>query len=251
MGTASGAVRASTRADSPPSGLIHWWKFNGSGTDSAGETNLVPIGPVKYVPAVMGQGIELNGVTTGLGMAASREMQFQGSFTISAWALLRARPSGKMWSSIIFDGDDRPGLDPYALQVRPNGLMVFLVTGKEHSGFVEWPFPLNRFVLVTAVYDKKHGTLNMYLDGKLKALNGGGRDLTPVVPLAQNANAGVGIGTNNQFQNSMYNFGWDGIINDLRVYNRALSRREIERLYDLGVSTAKQSGLDLTQHNDH
>lgn len=240
------AVGATSKQGSLTVGLVHWWKFNGNGADSVGDTNIVPIGPVNYTDAVMGEGIEFNGSNTGISLPASKEMAFEGSFTISTWALLKSKTSGKLWQSIIFNGDDRPGLDPYALQVGPNGKLVFLTTGATHDASVEAPFPLNKFVLVTAVYDKYAGTQSLYLDGKLVGQNTNQKDLTPVVALVDNAHAGIGIGTNNEFQKSCYNFGWNGIINDLRIYNRAISGAEVSGLYKLGVLTAKQSGLDLT-----
>lgn len=227
-------------------GLVHEWKFNGNGADSIGDSTVVPIGPVSYTDAVMGEGIVLNGSNTGVNLNITKDMQFEGSFTLSAWALLKSKPSsGKMWSSIIFDGDDRPGLDPYALQVGPDGKMVFITTGAHGDSSVSAPMPLNKFVLVTGVYDKFSGTQTLYLDGKQVAQVTGKTDLTPVVSLVEGALPGVGIGTNNQFERSRYHFGWDGIINDLRIYNRPLAATEVQGLYKLGVARAKLTGLDL------
>jgi len=227
-------------------GLIHEWKFNGNGADSIGDLTMVPFGPVSYTDAVMGEGIVLNGSNTGMNILITKDMQFEGSFTLSAWALLKSKPSSwKMWSSIIFDGDDRPGLDPYALQVGPDGKMVFLTTGAHGDSSVSAAIPMNKFVLVTGVYDKNTGTQSLYLDGKLAAQVTGKTDLTPVVSLVEQAVPGIGIGTNNQATKSIYHFGWDGIINDLRVYNRSISASEVQSLYKLGVAQAKQTGLDL------
>jgi hypothetical protein len=227
-------------------GLIHEWKFNGNGADSIGDSTVVPFGPVSYTDAVMGEGIVLNGSNTGVNLPITKEMQFEGSFTISAWAMLKSKPSsGKMWSSIIFNGDDRAGLDPYALQVGPDGKMVFLTTGAHSESSVSAPLPLNKFVLVTGVYEKNSGTQTLYLDGKQVSQATGKSELTPVVPLVENELPGIGIGVNNEFRKSRYHFGWDGIINDLRIYNRSLSASEVQNLFKLGVNQAKQTGLDV------
>lgn len=105
--------------------MIHQWKFAGNANDSVGGLSSTPIGPVTYTTTPIGQGIVFNGSTTGISLPATGDTQFQGSFSVSVWASLKTY-TGTLWSAIIFDGDDRNGLDPYAIQVDPNGALVFL-----------------------------------------------------------------------------------------------------------------------------
>jgi hypothetical protein len=123
--------------------------------------------------------------------------------------------------------------------------MVFMTTGAHAESSVSAAMPMNKFVLVTGVYDKNTGTQSLFLDGKLAAQATGQKELTPVVALEETAVPGIGIGTNNQFQKSVFHFGWDGVINDLRVYNRAILPNDVQALYKLGVAQAKRNGLDL------
>ncbi len=240
LATVYGSTRTmATRHASVTGGLIHWWKFDGNGSDSIGDLNVTPIGPVSYEPAVMGDGIVFNGSSTGICLPPTLDLQFQWSFSMSVWANLRSYPSsGQMWSSIIFNGDDRPGLDPYALQVGPDKKLVFLVTGAHGEGTITTPMPLNKFVLITATYDKPTGVQSLYINGKLIGQNSGKTELTPVVALVEGQNAGIGIGTNNYFQKSRYHFGWNGVIDDLRIYNRAISPADVQTLYKMGAAAA-------------
>jgi hypothetical protein len=221
-------------------GLIHRWQFNGDANDSMGNLSTVPLGPVAYTDVGNGSGIVM-GATTGISLPPAKDMLFQASFSISVWASLDARPpSSQMWSSIIFCGDDRPGLDPYALQADPNGKIQFLVTGEPNNpSGIDAPFPLHTTVLLTATYDKASGTQSLYEDGKLVNQALGIKNLTPVCHLEDHQNAGIGIGTNNGFPNPHLNFNWKGTISDLRIYNRALSPDEVVELYHLGVTTTK------------
>jgi len=216
-------------------GLVHWWKFNGTCMDSAGELDLKPIGPIEFVRSPAGYGIDFDGSTTGISIPPFKELQFENSFSISAWAYLRSYPkNGKLWSSIIFDGDDRNGLDPYALQVNGDGKMAFLITGEPNDlSEIQAPMPLRKFVLVTGTYDKQTGSQRLYLDGKLVGTQSEKYSLTPVCALVDGQHAGIGIGTNNGFPKGRYNFGWDGVINDLRIYDRALTIGEIQTLYKM------------------
>ena len=219
-------------------GLIHWWKFNGDASDSAGSLSTTPIGPVSYASTVGGQAIVFNGTTTGINLPAAADMQFQASFSISAWAKLTAYvdPS-EIWSTIIFCGDDRNGLDPYDLQVDSNGTLQFLLTSPTQAMATNGTaqFPLNKWVFVTGTYNKAAGAQCLYVNGKIDCANYQIPNLTPVVPLDPTQNPGIGIGTNNNFPNDGYNMGWNGSIADLRVYSRALSAAEVQALYNQTV----------------
>jgi|GEM_PF-1630110 len=223
-------------------GLIHWWKFNGDATDSIGTLNAAPIGPVSYAASPTGQGIVFNGSTTGISLPVTTDMQFQNSFSISAWAKLNAYvdPS-EIWSTIIFCGDDRGGLDPFFLQVDSNGTLQFESCSATRALGINatMQFPLNQWVHITGTYNRSTGTECLYINGKIDSANYQVPDLTPVVPLDPTQNPGIGIGTNNNFPNDFYNMGWNGEISDLRIYNRALNSAEVKAIYNLGFPPPK------------
>lgn len=239
VGCGGGGGTTGTTA-SLSTGLIHWWKFNGDATDSVGNLSITPIGPVNYGISPTGQGIVFNGKTTGISLPPVADMQFQGSFTLSAWASLYSIPTpSQLGGCIIFCGDDRPGLDPYALHVDSNGHMTLLITGNtdanDYSG-LKVAMPLNTMMLVTGTYDQPSGTQRLFFNGSLVAEVLHNSNLTPVVPLDPNSNPGIGIGTTQAFGVSGYNEGWNGEISDLRVYNRALSALEVRALYNQGLA---------------
>ncbi|MDH3738489.1 MAG: DNRLRE domain-containing protein, partial [Alphaproteobacteria bacterium] len=80
--------------------------------------------------------------------------------------------------------------------------------------------------LATATYDNASGMMRLYLDGVEVASTahavGGALDTNPAVPVALGAN-----GTAERFFN--------GILDDVRIYNRALGATEISDLYDAGA----------------
>jgi len=219
------------------SGLIHWWKFNGDAVDAIGTLSSTPIGPVTWTTSPTGQGIVFNGSTTGISLSAVTDMQFQSSFSISAWAKLASYPTNsQIAAKIIFEGDDRPGLDPFDMGVQPDGTFEFLTTGSNEVASVgsNSAFPLNTWVFVTGTYDKVAGIQSLYINGlpeneRLSVFN-----LTPTVPLSNSGFPGIGIGTNNGFPHSAYNQAWNGAISDIRVYNRAITPAEVQALYTNG-----------------
>jgi hypothetical protein len=217
-------------------GLVHEWKLNGNANDSVGDLSTAPIGPVSYTASPIGTAMVFNGSSTGINLSPVLDMQFQQSFTLSAWAYLKSYPtSGQIWSSIIFEGDDRQGLDPYGLLVAPDGTLHFLTTSTAAAGAISAAqnFPLNTWVFVTGTYDKTAGLQTIYVDGVLSGQNKNVTNLTPVVPLDPSQYPGIGIGTGNEFLHSSYHFGWNGALADVRAYNRALSSSEVMQLYNL------------------
>jgi hypothetical protein len=81
---------------------------------------------------------------------------------------------------------------------------------------------------VVGVYDASLQTLNMYVDGVLR--NG---TLNGTVPASQFSDNGLPIFIGNRFGFAQQSY--DGRIDDVRFYNRALSSDEIKRLYNLGL----------------
>jgi len=239
-GCGGGGGGSISTADPLTKGLIHEWKFDGDANDSIGTLNGTTVGAVTYASAQIGQGIVLDGNTMGVTLPAVADMQFQASFTVSAWAKLNSYPSGgRQWDTIAFDGDDRGGNDPWYLSVNPGGLLEFQIDGAAFPaspGALDHAFPLNQMTLVTATYDLPSGTMTLYLNGAQVEQLTGNKTLTPVVPLDSGSQPGTGIGNVNAFPSSAFNFAWDGTIDDVRIYSRALSASEVLKLYNRGLA---------------
>ena len=123
--------------------------------------------------------------------------------------------------------------------VLPGGNLQFGLVGasQPNGGIAIWgTMPLNKFVCVVATYDQPTGAMRLYENGVLMSENLHNSTLTPVVPLDPAFSPGVGIGTSNSFPDGYVNYGFNGAIDDLRVYNRALTTSEVLALYRQGLS---------------
>jgi hypothetical protein len=79
----------------------------------------------------------------------------------------------------------------------------------------------NTWYHVAGVYDATNRTMNVYLNGQLN--NGA---LVGTIPAAQpNSNQNVNVG---QRPGSPGTFNFEGMLDDVRIYNRALSALEIQ-----------------------
>lgn len=101
---------------SPPAGLIGWWRGENNGNDSAGTNNAYAMPNVSFTNGIVGQAFAFDpesspyGAYTGVQIADQPGYVLTNSLSIEGWI----RPRGD--SSIIFwRGDNRGGLDPYAM----------------------------------------------------------------------------------------------------------------------------------------
>jgi len=245
LGTAGcGGGSSNSGPDPLMSGLIHWWRMDGNATDSAGTLNGAIQGPVTFSTGVYGQAAGGNGSTTGIAVPDSTDMQLQGSFTLSVWVNITAYPaSSQLTEAIFFRGDDRSGLDPILLCVNHSNQVIFEVDGNSASDVLTGPAPLGKFINVTGVNDPGTGKMILYENGVVVA--GNSSAVVPIQNLDATAKPGIGILCNNDFPNSAYNFSFNGIVDDVRVYNRALSASEVVTLYNRGVASAQGTGVPL------
>ena len=149
------------------------------------------------------------------------------ALTIEAWVKLINRDSGL---SIFMRGDDRPGLDPYFLGVG-EGRITFGISDASDSDFVATPLPMNQWKHVAGTFDASTGLLKVYLDGVPAAEKH--TDRRPARDLDPAFSPGLGIGNVN---GSWINFPWDGWLDEVSLYNRALSDGEILAIYQAGTA---------------
>ncbi|MEK7560853.1 MAG: LamG domain-containing protein [Patescibacteria group bacterium] len=223
------------------SGLVGFWSFDGNamGTTSALDTSVnanhgwAINGPKKVIGRI-GQALEFDGVDGDgdfVGLANPTALQLTGSMTISAWTYLRTTPPVTD-SQIVFKGnngtDKAYGLN-YSVDNGPiQGRVQLSSTGSDSiSRYSATTLALNSWYHVVGVYNAATLTLDIYING---SINNG--TLVGSVPASvYNSTNDFSIG---RTENSAGFF--DGLIDDVRVYNRALSADEIKRLYRIGAT---------------
>jgi len=230
-------------------GLIGYWSFDeGSGitaNDSSGNGNNGTLvnGPI-WTPGEIAGALSFDGVDDYVSFAS----QAQSTISISAWVYAQATP-GNVFPRII----DMPGYvlflaEPSNPKSNPASL-GFLSRRSDGDG--EWNTPANSMAYnswnhVAVVYDSSSTSNNADL-----YINGVKQTISKINPPrgTQTSNEGEGIIGNH----IPLNRGWDGLIDELRIYNRALSAAEIVSLYDQGnnasfnFSLSNSMSLSATQ----
>lgn len=223
-------------------GLVAHWKFDGDLKDSSefkndGEAAGGKSG-VTFVDAVLGKGVKLDGKSY-IEVADSDSLDLQDGFTFSFWVYKDDNRKKERWDGGIpylmkyEDGSYQNDEHPYGVyewwEMTPG---VTYYTGEE-SGDVhaEKQLDIQKWTLISATYDGK--TMKIYRDKELVK-----SELKSVTLARSFSPLYIGFAhfqtTDNYFK---------GILDDMRIYNKALTYGEIEDLYDEAVSEG--SGKDL------
>ena len=169
-----------------------------------------------------GNALSFNGSSSYVDLGNPSLVQITGSMTLSAWVKATANPAND--GQIVAKSNDASG---WQLKTSPDtGPQTFGVAVSSGSGRVQrystTVRSLNAWYYVAGVYNAAARTLDIYVNG---VLNNG--ILTGSIPTSQvNAPVNAYIGKRTSLYGGGYCF--NGIVDDVRIYKRALSQAEIQ-----------------------
>ncbi len=212
-------------------GLVGHWTFDGGDMDWASTTaetldrsgnanngDVTNFDKTSVRPGKIGQALDFDGVNDWVNVG---DINIVKDITIAAWVNPRnARSDG----SRIVEKDDAG--EAYRLQLGQNAVTDIhfrTTTASSQSITIANMVTFNEWFQVVGTYDGT--TMRLYKNGlEIGSIAQSGNLKTGTDPVA----IGNTPATGRQF---------DGIIDDVRIYDRALSADEIKRLYDLGGTT--------------
>jgi len=206
------------------SGLVAAYNFNeGSGstvTDLSGHNlNGTIVGATWTTQGKYGAALSFNGTSSYVDLGNPAALQLTGSITLEAWVKAAATPPDD--GQIVAKSNDSSGWQ--LKTTRDAGPQNFNVTVTNSSGtrakrFSTTTRALNTWYHVAGVYDASARTLTTYVNGVLES--GILQGTVPIANLNAAVNANIGRRTGGYYFN--------GIIDEVRIYNRALSATEIQ-----------------------
>ncbi len=202
-------------------GLIGYWQFDGNGSDASGNGNTVALfGAAGFGTGLFGQALSLNGTSGTYAQMVNDNSAFDlgsGDFTIQVWASLNGGPSPILIEK--FYGPQGPG---WTFYLWPSSLNFYSNSQQLLSATVNLPTG----VWQSYVVERSGTTLAIYFNGSLvdDTSYGGslGSTTNPLLFGARNAQDGR-------------NFTMNGLIDEVAVWNRALSPEEIAALWNNGA----------------
>src|SRR4029077_15796014 len=208
----------------PPVGLVAAYNFNqGSGTtvtDASGNgiTGNI-IGATWTTGGRNGNALSFNGSSSYVDLGNPGLLQITGSMTWSAWVKAAADPAGD--GQIVAKSNNVSG---WQLKTsHDTGPQTFgVAVARANNAFAQrystTVRSLNVWYHVAGVYNAAARTLDIYVNG---ILNNG--TLSGTIPTRQ-----VIPGVNVNIGRRSGGFYFNGVIDDVRIYNRALSQAEIQ-----------------------
>jgi hypothetical protein len=209
--------------------LVSYWTGDNTPLDAVGSNDGTLINGATYAAGQVGQAFSFDGVDDRVGVADAPSLALTGSMSIEAWVKANAYPTAEH-GLVLFRGDDRGGLDPYQLTLASSGEIRFSVSSLTDSTTVLAPIPTGEFIHVVGTLDDATGDMRLYLNGILVS-----QVVTTVRPfgeLDEASNPGVGIGSHGGYPSTPHKFLFQGLIDELKLYDHALSAQDIVASFD-------------------
>jgi glucose/arabinose dehydrogenase/chitodextrinase len=217
LGDYSNVASATTSATPPPpTGLVAGYSFDaGSGSsvaDVSGNGNTGAITAATWVSGKYGGALSFNGTNARVSVPASTSLNVTSAMTLMAWVQPTASQSG--WRTIMQREPDAYVLNASNANgpLRPSG-------GGTLGGSFQWvsgptASPVNAWTHVALTYDGS--VLRLYVNGTQVAT-------TPAAGSIDTTTNPLWIGGN-----SPYGEYFQGLIDEARVYDRALNATEVQ-----------------------
>lgn len=193
-------------------GGISRYKFDGDVTDSWGSNNGTSHG-VSYSPGVYVQSAKFDGSNY---IDVPFNMTDYNPLTVSAWV----KPTDTSTRNAILEGNDGTNEAIFRTDTQER-LAFFTYDGSPYGVTKTGTVPTDKWSHVVGTYDGLSG-YKVYINGSKEDED---TDTTFIKP-SINQDIGRRAGSNDRYFN--------GKIDDLRIYNEALSEKEVNQLFSLG-----------------
>jgi len=229
----------------PPAGMVSWWPGDGNPNDiQDGNSPTSTIGTPTFVTAEVSQGMKFDGAS-GYRIPDNANLNFNpvSSFSYETWLRVDQVPTN---TSVFLEKRNFPGPSGYVLGVEgttagPLAGHLFVVI--QSNGTVASLDSLvaadGNFHHLAAVVDRTAQSLSLYVDGVLQ----GSTAINAIGSLVNTGNLYVGINTQDFAGSTAVPF--NGVVDELTLYNRALTPSEVTSIFNAGAA-GKQKPLAPT-----
>ncbi|MEI6379245.1 MAG: LamG-like jellyroll fold domain-containing protein [Candidatus Falkowbacteria bacterium] len=215
-------------------GIVGWWPLNGDTNDYSGNNNNGTPTSITYTNGQVGQAGSFNGTSSRILLPSNAGLRIVSPFTISAWV----KSTGAVLNygySIITKGNTATDLHGYELFMY-NGYIYFYIDGvssgnnaTDTAGGVKINDGLWHSVVCVA--SGIGSNMYIYIDGVQRGVLA--QTLDPDYSTEYNGYIGAGWTTGSGGIPTEF---FPGLIDEFRIYNRALSAAEAAQLYKVQVA---------------
>ncbi len=224
-----------------PSSLVALWPGNNNATDYGpnGYNGTLENG-VTYGLGEVGDAFSLSGNNQYvlIGQPVPTNLQIQGAITMSAWVYMTALPASGSFATIMGseDGSGYQGIGLYidnssnGTDVPPGGIDFDIGTGSGYySVYTTTQVPLNQWVLVTVTAAANNPSLVYFNGVQQPTITPSGETPWTSSTTVPYTSTWFAIG-----QSVANNWPFTGLLNDVAVFNAALTPSQVQAIYTAG-----------------
>lgn len=234
------AGKCKTPCATPPSNMVGWWPFDGNANDIVLGNNGSIQGSGMYNTGTVLQGYQSQAYTDLVEVPDNNNLDLGAAFSIDAWVNINALNTDNM--PIIWKGNQL-GTDytsPYSVIVLrgniPDAGKVAVLVGNGSSAQLlisNNALSLQTPHLVAVVSDGQN--LSIYIDGVLDISQ-------PLTVTPYNSSYPLQIGGIKNLASNRTNY-FNGVIDEVEIFNAAISQSDILSIYNAGSSGKCKGGV--------
>ena len=233
--SSNAVLTVSPRSALAPAGLVSWWPAEGNANDIIGTNHGSFQGNATTVSTGMvNSAFNFTGSTDCVYITNSASLNPSSSFTIETWVY----PRTDGFADLVSKWGDRYDLSDqrsYHLSLDQGRVVYFAISDTDHqrdASFHQFKSGPNAVTLqawnhLAAVYDQTNGIRRIYVNG-VEITN---RTDSPITVL--NGAAPLSLGAGRPGSTDVVN-PFDGLLDEVSFYSRALSASEIQSIYNAG-----------------
>jgi hypothetical protein len=215
----------------PPNDLVARWQANGNAVDASGTYSGTLMNGVTFAPGVAGQAFHFNGMASHVRVDSTGIFKGASQATVVAW-VRRDGPAGNagVYGGQVF-AENTGAFDwtRFGLNVLDDGRVQALGRPSETGALTQVTSTvkttLGKWSLVAATWKSDEG-IKVYINGALAgSLNGAVGSFT-----SSDSNY-IGIGASNAYAPTDAWYVFNGDIDEVQVFTRALGASEIRSIY--------------------
>ncbi len=210
----------------PKNGLVGWWPFNGNANDESGNGNNGTVNGATLSADRDGKAnsaYSFDGIDDFINFISNNMFMITSDITISCWA--KPKISNSIQKQLVWFGDNQNATDPYSIAISSSNKIYFRrdvasgytnIYATSNSNIVE------QFIHILGRFNSTTNTMDIFLNG------------------IKEQSVVLNNTINYQTQKMYLNFGavdngtgqfYQGELDDIGIYNRALSDQEVKQLY--------------------